>query len=311
MRRFIEKKETVLDDRTGLMWARDAALSDFPMTWAEGLAFVADLNRFGFGGFSDWKLPNRKELFSLVSHDHINPALPDGHPFTNVFNGYYWTSTTCARLPDQAWYVHLGGARVFKGMKYGSYMIWPVRATDKAAAPLLSTGQQTCYDENGATVDCQQSGQDGEHDANRTANAQRIKPSRFKSDGSLVYDAETKLTWLKNAGFGVEPVDWAMAQATVAEMNRRKQYGYSDWRLPGIRELESLTHMDAHSPALPKDAPFDNARAFYWSATTSQYDTDYAWVLYLIDGAVGVGYKNLPEFYLWPVRGTPSANLAY
>jgi hypothetical protein len=35
---------------------------------------------------------------------------------------------SCARLPNQAWYIHLGGARVFKGMKHGSYMVLQFKA---------------------------------------------------------------------------------------------------------------------------------------------------------------------------------------
>ena len=71
-------------------------------------------------GYSDGKLPTKKQLFSLVSHRQVNPALTKDHPFMNVFNGYYWTSTEVARYPLQAWYVHFGGGRVFKGMKHGS-----------------------------------------------------------------------------------------------------------------------------------------------------------------------------------------------
>ncbi|MCA1792906.1 MAG: DUF1566 domain-containing protein [Desulfotignum sp.] len=66
--------------------------------------------------------------------------------------------------------------------------------------------------------------------------------------------------------------------------------------------LEGITDMDCHSPALPPDHGFVEVQDFYWSATTSMVDRDYAWVLYTVDGAVGVGYKPLSEFYLWPVR---------
>jgi len=67
-----------------------------------------------------------------------------GHPFTNIFTGYYWTSSSCARLPNQAWYIHLGGARVFKGMKYGSYMVWPVRiAENHNNSQVFQTGQSS------------------------------------------------------------------------------------------------------------------------------------------------------------------------
>ena len=118
MRRFQLVNETVIDHQTGLMWTKNASLFGFPMNWGEALQTIKDLNESSFYSYQNWKIPNRKELFSLLSHDTVNPSLPIGHPFSNVFSGYYWTSSTCARLPNQAWYVHLGGARVFKGMKF-------------------------------------------------------------------------------------------------------------------------------------------------------------------------------------------------
>ena len=114
MSRFLLDNETVIDSQTGLMWTKNASLFDLPMNWGEALNTIIELNKSGLHGYQNWKIPNRKELFSLMSHNTINPSLPVGHPFTNVFASYYWTSSTCARLPNQAWYIHLGGARVFK-----------------------------------------------------------------------------------------------------------------------------------------------------------------------------------------------------
>jgi hypothetical protein len=102
MNRFVSQNDVAVDTATGLMWTTDASLSEFPIPWSDALDFVKELNHTRHCGFTDWKLPNRKELFSLMSHEAINPSLPPGHPFVNVFNSYYWTSTSCARLPDQA-----------------------------------------------------------------------------------------------------------------------------------------------------------------------------------------------------------------
>ncbi len=67
------------------MWSRNASLFDLPMSWIEALDAVKDLNATGLYGHGDWRIPNRRELFSLMSHNRINPSLPEGHPFTNVF----------------------------------------------------------------------------------------------------------------------------------------------------------------------------------------------------------------------------------
>lgn len=300
MHRFSVHSEVVTDTRTGLMWTRNAALSEFPLTWTEALDFVAGQNRSRACGHDDWRLPNRRQLFSLMSREQINPSLPAGHPFENVFTGYYWTATSCARLPDQAWYVHLGGARVFKGMKHGSYMVWPVRPAADVPMQVLPTGQRHCYDPRGRKIDCANSGQDGAFQSGRS-----MAFPRFTAEGALVSDRATGLTWTKIADGAGEFLDWTSARQRVAQMNQQQAHGYTDWRLPHIVELESLTDMDTHSPALPAGHPFVKVGDACWSGTTSRYDTEYAWVLYLRDGAVGVGYKRLAEFHLWPVRGKP------
>ena len=76
------------------------------------------------------------------------------------------------------------------------------------------------------------------------------------------------------------------------------------WHLPTINELASLVDCDAHSPALPAGHPFIGLQDGYWSATTSFFECDWAWVLYLDKGACGVGHKPGRTFFLWPV-GVP------
>ena len=299
MSRFLSKNETVTDRQTDLMWTKNASLFEFPMSWVEALNIIGELNKSGLFGYYDWKLPNRKELLSLISYQTINPSLPADHLFENVFNGYYWTSTTCARLPDQAWYIHLGSARVFKGMKYGSYMVWPVRTGEKfTKQDLFMTGQKSCFGKTGKIIDCQETGQDGE----KRSGSNPIE-NRYTKQGQTVYDSYTGLTWIQDANTCKHVMSWNSAFDLISELNRKMKHGHDDWRIPNIIELESLTDMEQHSPALPQDHFFYNIQDFYWSSTTSMYNTDYAWVLYMVDGAVGVGFKQLSEFYLWPVRG--------
>jgi hypothetical protein len=71
--------------------------------------------------------------------------------------------------------------------------------------------------------------------------------------------------------------------------------------MPSINELESLVDASTHTPALPLDQPFFDIAEAYWSSTTSVFETDWAYVLYLKKGAVGVGYKKNSDFALWPV----------
>ncbi len=295
--RFRSRENMVLDALTGLEWTRDASVTEFPLPWDEAFDFIRNMNDEVYSGHSDWRLPNRRELFSLVSHTKINPALDDGHLFENVFSGYYWTSTTCSRFPKQAWYVHFGGARVQRGMKHGSYMVWPVRSEEIRSDAIVATGQTSCFDGFGKLVPCGSTCQDGD----LQQGIPWPKP-RFIERQEEIIDRLTGLSWTRNADLGNGTVNWSEALKTIDSLNSQKLSGRNNWRLPNIRELESLVDLGRHSPALPKHHPFENVRPFYWSSTTSVYDTLYAWTLYLQDGAAGVGYKAMTEFYVWGVR---------
>ncbi len=299
--RFEAGNQLVLDRLTGLVWTRDANPAEFPVTWQEALAFVARMNRDGALGFSDWRLPNRRELRSLMSHQTRRPALPEGHPFRNVFAGWYWTSTSAAIGPAHAWYVHLEGARMFYGGKDQSYLVWPVRGRGNGILP--ATGQTRCFDLAGREIPCEGSGQDGEL---RTG---RAWPSpRFALEGDAVVDRLTGLGWWRGADLTGRLVNWEEALAAVAELNRADPR--RRWRLPNINELESLVDCAAHSPALPPGHPFREVRAAYWSSTTSAFETDWAWALYLDKGAVGVGQKGGRHFHVWAVGGGQAAQEA-
>jgi hypothetical protein len=122
---------TVTDNLTGLIWLQDAdcfgkrdwtnALSD-ANTLADGLCGLADDSVAG-----DWRLPNVRELHSLIDFGEYIPALPSGHPFSGVQSSYYWSSTAHANYPNAAWRVGLSYGFVDGGnMSYPHY-VWPVR----------------------------------------------------------------------------------------------------------------------------------------------------------------------------------------
>ena len=270
--RFVENSDTVTDALTGLMWPQNAGLFEFPLSFNEALDAVEEMNRVQMFGVIDWRLPERRELFSLISHANINPALPADNPFSNVFPGYYWTATPCARFVRQAWYVHFGGGRVFKGMKAGSYMVWPVKQVS------------------------------GRVSSDTRVRKKKNLQDRFTVGAHTVTDYRTGLMWAKNADIANGPVKWMDALETVREFNKNGVSGFNDWRLPNIRELESITDMDRHSPAIAGCEAFEDIKLFYWSSTTSVYDARYAWTLYTEDGNLGVGYKTNPEFFVWCVR---------
>ncbi|MFZ1404917.1 MAG: DUF1566 domain-containing protein, partial [Anaerolineae bacterium] len=79
-----------------------------------------------------WRLPNVREMQSLVDYERFSPALPSGYPFSNVQSNIYWTSTTITAGPTLAWCVGLQVGFVYgifaaACTKTDAYYVWPVR----------------------------------------------------------------------------------------------------------------------------------------------------------------------------------------
>ena len=122
---------TVTDNLTGLIWLKNANCFG-TQTWAAALTSANGLASLACGltdgsSAGDWRLPNRKELQSLVDRSTVNPALPSGHPFTAVQANVYWSSSTYAGDATVAWFVSMNGGGVYNGHKGLYYYVWPVR----------------------------------------------------------------------------------------------------------------------------------------------------------------------------------------
>ena len=133
---------TVTDNLTGLTWLRNANCFGL-RTWAQALSHAQSLasgscDLLDFSKAGDWRLPNVKELQSLIDFAYHNPALSnaagtgpgvEGDPFFNVMEHYYWSSTTDSLNSDYAWSVDLGYGLVNINLKAEADTIymWPVR----------------------------------------------------------------------------------------------------------------------------------------------------------------------------------------
>ena len=100
---FIDNHDgTVTDAKSGLIWQQDTAPGVY--TWEQALAYCENLT---LAGNSNWRLPNRNELQTLV--DYSRDPVIDLTYFPNTYTtgyGCYWSSTTSASSPDCAWYVY-------------------------------------------------------------------------------------------------------------------------------------------------------------------------------------------------------------
>jgi hypothetical protein len=128
---------TVTDNLTGLMWDKNAN-RDNTKSWIDALIYCNDLI---LDTYSDWRLPNRFELESLLDLAYNAPALSNdagtgmwisgdaGSSFTGVRtsgNGY-WSSTTKKIAPTEAWIVYTAEGTVTTVIKDLPRYVWPVR----------------------------------------------------------------------------------------------------------------------------------------------------------------------------------------
>jgi len=122
---------TVTDNLTGLIWTENANCNlcdwydavDYCETLAHGMCGLADSSVS-----SDWRLPNVREISSLIDYGNSSPPLPAGHPFDDV-SWCYWTSTTTAGSTLNAWVLMMGvdGILYPTGFKTNIFNVWCVR----------------------------------------------------------------------------------------------------------------------------------------------------------------------------------------
>lgn len=252
----------VKDNVTGLIWEVKTNKGDIH-DWQGGYSwndatdvFIAQLNAEQFGGFSDWRLPTKKELIYLVDYGAFYPAVDDDFfPHTALYD-YYWTSTTTPAYPGQVWGVSFRGGTANDEDKTSEYFVRAVR------------GKQTynLFTDNG--------------------------------DGTITHNV-TGLMWMKATA--EDKMIWMNALAWCEDLSLA---GYDDWRLPTIKELESIVQDDVYTD-LGIDATYfpDTQSSNYWSSTTRDENPNYAWHVSFSGIIYGYSYKTTFAYSVRAVRG--------
>jgi len=127
----------VVDNKTGLMWKQcsQGLTGAYCMTgtvtkytWQQALMLVDTQNTSGFAGYTDWRVPNKKELGTLVTRNCNNPSINE-NVFPNTLKHWYWSSTMVD--DGKAWIVSFDYGYDFRNILEDDSRIRLVRSFSK------------------------------------------------------------------------------------------------------------------------------------------------------------------------------------
>ena len=270
---------TVFDHNTNLTWMRSPNMTNTPpvkanrMSYAAAQTWVFSVNNANYGGFNDWRIPTIKELYSLYDGRGTDPGGSTSSvgltPYidSTYFKFAYGNTAIGERVIDQQYLS--GNLFIVNPSESGFAKDFGVNFAD---------GRIKGYD----TVDVL-SGKV------KTFYVQLVRGNTVYGINNLtdnsnqtISDLATGLMWAKNDnGSGL---DWNNALAWVQTQNSANYLGHNDWRMPSIKELQSILDY-SHAPdydGLPAiNTAFFNCTptineagqadfAYYWSGTTHE-----------------------------------------
>ncbi len=111
----------VQDNQTGLIWEQEPdRIHD---VWS---ASVERCLTKDVGGQKGWRAPSMDELKTLIDTSQHDPALPAGHPFSNIKSEIYWTATPHPTDDIVAWQVSFFSGEPVTDQKSGTRRLWCV-----------------------------------------------------------------------------------------------------------------------------------------------------------------------------------------
>jgi hypothetical protein len=117
--------EILNDSKTGLTWQDNSSVKETKMTWQDAKSYCSELN---LGGYSDWRLPNIKELQSIVNISRYKPAIKKGFKYVNT-SDYYWSSSVYVSNTKYAWFVDFKNGYTYGYGKTGKAYVRCVRGS--------------------------------------------------------------------------------------------------------------------------------------------------------------------------------------
>ena len=211
---------TVKDNLTDLTWQKTYEVGDRgSVSWVEIQAKVDVMNAQKVGGFSDWRVPTIKELYSLWNGQAGWPYL-DATAFPLTFQD------------DQS----LSHAIFLSSTKYTGVL---GNITD--GMPGSMAGSELAFGVNFGTGHIKAYAiKDGPRHFFRAVRgnlAYGVNLFRDNKDGTVT-DVATGLMWQQKDG--AVGMDWPTAKAYAEAQNKANSLGHNDWRLPTNKELQTL-----------------------------------------------------------------------
>ena len=288
---------TVTDNVTGLVWQQDP--TEEGTTWFEAQDYCESLE---LAETDDWRTPSLKELFSISDFSTGWPYT-DTDYFTLVGDDVskdqqYWSSNhydvdTEEAAQNQAFGVNHGTGHI-KAYPDGRAVQEGDEAT--AAPPPDGAPPEGVAESDDAAeggIEAPAAGSNPATKYVRCVSGDEYGSNDFiDNDDGTITDQATGLMWAQDDSG--EGLDWESALELAATANEEDPFGYSDWRVPDIKELQSIVDYSGTYPAI--DGEFFNitdADAYFWSSTSAYFnlqDTSYyyAWYVafgYAVDGS--------------------------
>ena len=244
---------TVSDLVTGLVWQQ--AHNQQRITWQQAEKQCSDLT---LGGYQDWRLPTIKELFSIADFSgatgrrpFLAPVFEISPPDPSILKNDRFAATHHVDMMGQTWSstIYSGdhwGKPGVKGVFFFNFLDGRIKQ-----APMGGS--------IGLFYRCVRGSQWG---SNLLVD---------NNDGTIT-DKASQLMWQQADDGNVK--NW---QSALAYCENLELAGHADWRLPNIKELQSIVDYRYHAPAI--DQTFfkqEDAKGWFWSSTTHGENPNFA-----------------------------------
>ena len=239
--------------------ATNGGYSGTPGAGSDTEDFIKALNDAKYGGYSNWRLPTTKELYYIVdlSIAQPGPTINERY-FPNSVSAYYWSSAT------MVYYMFISNNRYAWGLNFKSgYDV-------NSAKSSCNYVRAVCGGQTIASGNYDSGAYYAEDEAYPNNEFAVIDGYTDNGDGTVT-DKTTGLMWQQDSSISL---NWEDALSYSESLSIG---GYTDWRMPNIKELRSLVDNSRYNPAI-NITYFPGADSeFYWSSTSSVYLYRNAW----------------------------------